>query len=173
MTNALLGLGIGLGGTVLVMIFATHMTLFGDFKHYKPIYESFKQGDYKFSTLGNFIYFKKGYDEIVFFPDGSIQLTNGVYIHQFFIYWFSPYTLYYMWKFNKVKDSLIYHDRLNELHENELNRWGMSAPVENLTDSPFADYGPIGPVGFQGRPGPNGNETPVVKDIKPFKLLRG
>jgi hypothetical protein len=169
MTNALLGLGIGLGGTVLVMIFATHMTLFGDFKHYKPIYESFKQGDYKFSTLGNFIYFKKGYDEIVFFPDGSIQLTNGVYIHQFFIYWFSPYTLYYMWKFNKVKDSLIYHHELNELRERELDRWRDNP----FADSPFADYGPIGPVGFQGRQGPNGNETPVVKDIKPFKLLRG
>jgi hypothetical protein len=66
-----------------------------------------------------------------------------------------------MWKFNKVKDSLIFHHELNELRERELNRWGISAPVENLTDSHFADYGPIG------------NGTPVVKDIKPFKFFRG
>lgn len=164
MTNALLGLGLGLGGIFLVMVFATHMTLLGDFKYYKPIYESFKRGDYEYSPLGDFLYFKKGYDEIVFFPDRSIQLTNGVYIHQFFIYWFSPYSLYYMWKFNKVKDKLIYHHELNELHERELDRW---------RDSPFTDYGPIGPVGFRGRPGPIGIETPVVKDIKPFKFFRG
>ena len=117
MTNALLGLGIGLGGTVLVMIFATHMTLLSDFKYYKPIYESFKQGDYKYSPLGNFIYFKKGYDEIVFFPDGAIQLTTGVYIHLSFIVWFSPYSLYYKRKFNKVKDHLI----AQRMRETELN----------------------------------------------------
>ena len=74
-----------------------------------------------------------------------------------------------MWKFNKVKDSLIYHHQLNELRERELDRWRDNP----FADSTFADYGPIGPVGFQGRQGPNGNETPVVKDIKPFKLLRG
>jgi hypothetical protein len=173
MTNALLGLGLGLGGTFLVMVFATHMTLWGDFKYYKQIYESFNRGDYKYSTYGNFKYFKNGREEIIFFPDGAIKLTSDVYIHISFIRWFSPYTLYYMWKFNKVKDSLIFHHELNELRERELNRWGISTPVENLTDSHFADYGPIGPVGFIGRPGPNGNETPVVKDIKPFKLLRG
>lgn len=117
MTNALLGLGLGLGGTFLVMVFATHMTLLSDFKYYKPIYESFKQGDYKYSPLGNFLYFKKGYDEIVFFPDGAIQLTTGVYIHLSFIVWFSPYSLYYKRKFNKVKDHLM----AQRMRETELN----------------------------------------------------
>lgn len=152
MTEALIGLIAGLGGSFLVMVFTTHMTLFSDFKYYKPIYESFKRGDYEYSPLGDFLYFKKGYDEIIFFPDGSIQLTNGVYIHLSFISWLSPYSLYYRRKFNKVKDKLIYHHELNELRERELNRW---------RDTTFADYGTIG------------NGTPAVKDIKPFKLLRG
>jgi hypothetical protein len=117
MTEALIGLGLGLGGTVLVMIFATHMTLLGDFKYYKPIYESFKRGEYKNSKLGNFLYFTKGREEIIFFPDGAIQLTNGIYIHLSFISWFSPYSLYYRRKFNKVKDHLI----AQRMRETELN----------------------------------------------------
>lgn len=143
MTEALMGLCLGLGGTFLVMVFATHMTLWGDFKYYKPIYESFNRGDYEYSPLGDFLYFKKGYEEIVFFPDGSIQLTNGVYIHQIFIYWFSPYTLYYGRKFNKVKDHLV---------------------AQHMRDREIENY---------WQPLPMVSQTPVVKDIKPFKLLRG
>ena len=119
MTEALIGLGIGLGGTVLVMIFATHMTLWGDFKYYKLIYESFERGDYKYSTHGNFKYFNNGREEIIFFPDGAIQLTRGVYIHLSFVRWFSPYTLYYERKFNKVKDYLI----VQHMRETEIDMW--------------------------------------------------
>jgi hypothetical protein len=150
--EALIVISLTLCSVFLVMTFATHMTLFGDFKYYKPIYESFERGDYEYSPLGDFLYFKKGYNEIVFFPDGAIQLTNGVYIHLSFISWLSPYSLYYRRKFNKVRDRIIAQHALDNLYERELDRW---------RDSPFADYGPIG------------DGTPVVKDIKPFKLLRG
>lgn len=152
MGEILFALATSVGLVLFTFTLATHATLWGDFKYYKPIYESFKRGDYEYSPIGNHIYFKKGYDEMIFFPDGAIQLTNGTYIHLSFINWFSPYSLYYTWKFKKVKDSLIYHHQLNEMRERELDRW---------RDSPFADYGPIG------------NGTPVVKDIKSFKLLRG
>ena len=107
MTEVFIGIGSSIGLVLFVLTLATHATLWGDFKHYKPIYESFKLGDYEYSPLGNFLYFKKGYDEIVFFPDGAIQLTTGVYIHLSFIYWFCPYSLYYRRKFNKVKDHLV------------------------------------------------------------------
>jgi hypothetical protein len=119
MTEALIGLSIGFGGSVLVMIFATHMTLWGDFKYYKQIYESFERGDYKYSKLLDLIYFNYGREEIIFFPDGAIKLTSDVYIHISFIRWFSPYTLYYMWKFNKVKDYLI----VQHMRETEIDMW--------------------------------------------------
>jgi hypothetical protein len=119
MTEALIGLSIGFGGSVLVMIFATHMTLWGDFKYYKQIYESFERGDYKYSKPLDLIYFKNGREEIIFFPDGSIQLTTGVYIHLSFVFWFSPYSLYYKRKFNKVKDYLI----VQHMRETEIDMW--------------------------------------------------
>jgi hypothetical protein len=143
MTEALLGLFLGLGGTFLVMLFATHMTLLNDFKYYKPIYESFKQGEYKFSTLGDLIYFNKGYDEIVFFPDSSIKLNNDVYIHSGFISSLSPYSLYYKRKFNKVKNHLI----TQHMRDREIQNLWRAVPMES--------------------------QTPAVKDTKPFKLLRG
>lgn len=119
MMHVLIGISLSLGSSFLIMVFATHMTLLGDFKYYKPIYESFIRGDYKFSTLGNFTYFKKGREEIIFFPDGAIQLTNGIYIHLTFISWFSPYSLYYRRKFNKAKDHLI----AQHMRETEMRMW--------------------------------------------------
>jgi len=160
MGEALIALEMSVGLVLFTFTLATHATLWSDFKYYKPIYESFKRDDYKYSKLLDLIYFNYDREEIIFFPDGAIRLKEGVYIHLSFIHWFSPYSIYYRRKFNKIKDSLIYHHQLNEMRERELNRWGMSE-VENLRDSPFADYGPIG------------DGTPVVKEIKPFKLLRG
>jgi hypothetical protein len=147
MEEALMALGFALGLLISIMVFATHMSLLGDFKYYKPIYKSFKRGDYKYLKLGNFLYFKKGHDEMVFFPDGAIQLTTGVYIHQSFIHWFTPYSIYYKRKFNKVKDKLIAQNAMDELYERESNILWRSLNAES--------------------------ETPVVKEIKPFKLLRG
>jgi hypothetical protein len=169
MGEVLIAFATSVGLVLFTLTLATHATLWGDFKYYKPIYESFKRDDYKYSKPLDLIYFNYNREEIIFFPDGAIRLKKDVYIHLSFIHWFSPYSLYYRRKFNKLKDSLIYHHQLNEMRERELDRWRDNP----FADSPFADYGPIGPVGFQGRQGPNGNETPVVKDIKPFKLLRG
>jgi hypothetical protein len=156
MGEVLIAIATSVGLILFTLTLATHATLWSDFKYYKPIYESFKRDDYKYSKPLDLIYFNYGHEEIVFFPDGSIRLKSGVYIHLSFIHWFSPYSLYYARKFNKVKEILIHHHQ----REIELYRWGMSE-VDHLRDSPFADYGPIG------------NGTPVVKGIKPFKLLRG
>ena len=152
MTEVLIGIGSSIGLVLFVLTLATHATLWSDFKYYKPIYESFKRDDYKYSKLLDLIYFNYGREEIIFFPDGAIKLTNGVYIHLSFISWFSPYSLYYRRKFNKVRDRIIAQHALDNLYERELDRW---------RDSPFADYGPIG------------DGTPVVKDIKSFKFFRG
>jgi hypothetical protein len=152
MGEVLIAIATSVGLGLFTFTLATHATLWGDFKYYKPIYESFKRDDYKYSKSFDLTYFNYNHEEIIFFPDGAIRLKSHVYIHLSFIYWFSPYSIYYKRKFNKVKESLIYHHQLNEMRERELDRW---------RDSPFSDYGLIG------------NGTPVVKDIKSFKLLRG
>ena len=150
-----------IGLVLFVLTLASHATLYGEFKYYKPIYEAFERGDYSYKKIGAHHYFVKGFDEIVFFPDNAIKITHSIYINLTFVQWFSPYSMYYLRKFNKVKDRIIAQHMFDELFNRELNRWGLSAPVEDPRDTTFADYGTIG------------NGTPVVKDIKPFKLLRG
>ena len=121
MSEAILVLSITFGLLLGTFVFATHVTLCGTFKYYKPTYEllvDLHHGHY-INVFCNQISIKLStHDEIIFFEDGAIKLCRNEYIHNTFYMYFSPYTLYYRYKLNKLKPRLI---ALYQIEQQQLN----------------------------------------------------
>ena len=87
-----------------------------DVKCFYKVAKEFRRGDYKYHTkLFDQITFRRIDDreEIIFFPDGSIKVMNDVYIHKSML-WLSIFSMYYYWKFHKLKDRDIKEHTIRE-----------------------------------------------------------
>ena len=108
---ALITLTIAFGMITIVGMFSTHITISYNYKSYRETYKALLDGEYvKENQFGDQTYFKKAvgssHKEIIKFANGSIKLLNNDYLHaDSFITWFSPYSLYYQYKF-KYRSSL-------------------------------------------------------------------
>lgn len=112
MSEAILTLSITFGLLLGTFVFATHMTMYQDYKYYKPTYKLLYQlnDGTKISKFGNQLTIKlDNTPEIIFFGDnGSIKMGHDVYIHDSFYEFASPYAMYYKYKFKKLLPHLIY-----------------------------------------------------------------
>lgn len=112
MSQAVLTLSITFGLLLVTFVFATHMTLYQDYKYYKPTYKLlYRLNDgTKIKKYGNQLTIKlDNTPEIIFFGDnGAIKINHAVYIHGTFYELASPYAMYYKYKFKKLLPHLIY-----------------------------------------------------------------
>ena len=103
-------------GCVIIILNASNI---GDVKWFYKVAKELKRGDYKYHTnFINQITFRRIDDreEIIFFPDGSIKVMDDVYIHKGMV-WMSVFSMYYYWKFHKLKDEAIQRYRINMIRD--------------------------------------------------------
>jgi len=101
----------------------------GNIKWYYRIAKDLKEGEYRYDqTIVDQIYFKRNnigslyaHDkhEIIFFKHDGIKVIEGVYIHKSML-WSSVFSMYYYWKFNKIKDRMIKEHNIRELYRQEI-----------------------------------------------------
>lgn len=101
----------------------------GNVKWYYIIAKDLKRGVYSYhQTLGDQIYFKRNnvgslyaHDkrEIIFFKHDGVKVIEGVYIHKSML-WMSVFSMYYYWKFNKIKDKMIKEHNIRESYRQEI-----------------------------------------------------
>ena len=129
MSELSLILSISFGVFLGTFVFATHMTMYQDYKYYKPTYKLLYQlnDGTKIKKLGNYLTIKLDNEpEIIFFENGAVKMGCDSYIHNTFYEVFSPYAMYYKYKFKKLKPHLIYmynRDRRQEREEDMLRRY--------------------------------------------------
>lgn len=127
MSEAILTLSITFGLLLGTFVFATHMTIYQDYKYYKPTYQLLNQlnDGTKISKFGNQLTIKlDNTPEIIFFGDnGKIKMNHAVYIHDSFYEFGSPYAMYYKYKFKKLLPHLIYLYHRAHREEDMLERY--------------------------------------------------
>jgi hypothetical protein len=99
----------------LVYLLLNLMNL-SDVKCFYKVSKELWKGDYKYhGKLIDQIIFRRIDDreEMIFFPDGSIKVMDDVYIHKSML-WMSVFSVYYYWKFNRLKDSIIREHTISE-----------------------------------------------------------
>lgn len=103
-----------LGTTLLVLLFtlvlACTATLYPQFKYYRVVYKSLPSKTFYKSIFDNKINLLshkfKGPalngeldDSFYYFSDGSFSLRDGSHLHNMYITYFSPYSLYWLIKY--------------------------------------------------------------------------
>lgn len=103
-------LGFALIILLFTMVLACTATLYPQFKYYREVYKSLPSKTFYKSIVDNEVsllsHKLKGVtlkgeldDAFYYFNDGAFSLRNGVYLHNMYITYFSPYSLYWLIKY--------------------------------------------------------------------------
>jgi hypothetical protein len=89
---------------IALLIIASTSTLYPEFKSYKEVYKTLPNRQFFTSIVDgemNLLSHKFGElnDNFFYFSDGSFCLRNGVYLHNGYITYLSPYSLYWLIKY--------------------------------------------------------------------------
>lgn len=128
---------IAFGCVIIILNFSN----IGDVKWFHKVSNELKRGDYKYNgKLIDQIVFRRVDDreEMIFFPDGSIRVMDDVYIHKSMV-WMSVFSMYYYWKFHRLKDREIKEHTIREQYRQiVIDREGRRYDVYiKKHDSPF------------------------------------
>lgn len=90
-------------GVLVVFMFASYVTLWGDIKYYKSVYDELPT--YKFYRYEDQIwanYYDKNPVDFIWFLDGNhCKLVEGHYIHAAIFTWCCPHAAYWLIKYRK------------------------------------------------------------------------